>query len=298
MNIDLSIETTGAPQGLTQLLCQVGQACCQVEGVTGMHAAGRLVDDAAIRRVNRDFRGVDRATDVLSFPSVSYAPGRTARSSPKRLRREYDPDSGSVHLGDFVISLDHARSQAAAYGHSLERELGYLTAHAMFHLMGYDHEDQEEKKRMRRLEEQAMALIHLTREEGALMTDRQLFEMAVSALDNAYVPYSHFPVGACLLCDDGRTFTGCNIENASYGATICAERCAVSCAVSQGERAFAAIAVVGREKEAWPCGICRQVLNEFGPDMKVICGSAQSGAFTVTTLKQLLPRSFGPQDLQ
>ena len=298
MNIELCVEAEGAPQGLEALLRRVGEACCQVEGVSGMQAACRLVDDEAIRRVNREFRGLDRATDVLSFPSVSYAPGRTARLSPKRLRREFDPESGCVHLGDFVISIDHARLQAAAYGHSLERELGYLTAHALFHLMGYDHVDPQEKKRMRRLEEEAMALIHLKREEGASMTDRQLFEMAVKALDNAYVPYSHFPVGACLLSEDGRAFSGCNIENASYGATICAERCAVSCAVSQGARAFRAIAVVGRERDAWPCGICRQVLSEFGPHMKVICGNAKSGAFTVATLEELLPRSFGPQDLQ
>lgn len=165
MRIDLAIEVSGAPQDLEALLSQVGDACCQVEGVHGMHAAGRLVDDQEIRRINRAFRGVDRATDVLSFPSVAYAPGRTARTSPKRLRREYDPELGLIHLGDFVLSLDRAREQARAYGHSLARELGYLTAHSLFHLMGYDHEEPQQKAQMRALEERAMALVHLSREE-------------------------------------------------------------------------------------------------------------------------------------
>ena len=155
MRIDLAIEVSGAPQDLEALLSQVGDACCQVEGV----------DDQEIRRINRTFRGVDRATDVLSFPSVAYAPGRTARTSPKRLRREYDPELGLIHLGDFVLSLDRAREQAQAYGHSLARELGYLTAHSLFHLMGYDHEEPQQKKQMRALEERAMALVHLSREE-------------------------------------------------------------------------------------------------------------------------------------
>ena len=129
------------------------------------------------------------------------------------------------------------------------------------------------------------------------MTDRELFQLAARALDNAYAPYSHFQVGACLLSKDGRTFSGCNIENASYGAALCAERCAVSGAVSQGVREFEAIAVAGRESFAWPCGICRQTLNEFAPELKVICGNASTGEYTVATLPQLLPRAFGPKDL-
>lgn len=129
------------------------------------------------------------------------------------------------------------------------------------------------------------------------MTDRQLFERACHALQNAYVPYSKFRVGACLLSADGRAFEGCNIENASYGATICAERAAVSVAVSQGARRFTRIAVVGQSQLAWPCGVCRQVLHEFSEDMQVICGSADSGEFTVVPLSELLPHAFGPDDL-
>ena len=129
------------------------------------------------------------------------------------------------------------------------------------------------------------------------MTERELCQKAVAMLDMAYVPYSHFPVGAALLCKDGTVFTGCNIENASYGATICAERTAVSKAVSEGARRFIAIAIAGDEGFPWPCGICRQVLNEFAPDIRVICGN-RAGGMQVTTLRELLPHGFGPADLQ
>ena len=128
------------------------------------------------------------------------------------------------------------------------------------------------------------------------MTDQQLYDLACEAMRRAYAPYSHFQVGACLLSDDGRVFVGCNIENASFGATICAERAAVARAVSEGARSFSAIAVVGSDSVAWPCGICRQVLNEFCKDMRVIAGQCGQGYETVL-LSQLLPHSFGPGDL-
>jgi cytidine deaminase len=129
------------------------------------------------------------------------------------------------------------------------------------------------------------------------MTDRHLFECAVKALDAAYAPYSGYRVGACALSEDGRLFSGCNVENASYGATICAERTAITKGVSEGARRFTAIAVAGDADDAWPCGICRQFLNEFSQDMRVICGSRASGTFTVVPLSRLLPRAFGPEAL-
>jgi cytidine deaminase len=116
-------------------------------------------------------------------------------------------------------------------------------------------------------------------------------------MQNSYSPYSHFKVGACILTADGRTFKGCNFENASYGASICAERCAASCAIAAGARRFAAIAIVGSSAPAWPCGICRQVLREFSdPSLPVIVGQ-YGKAFSVMTLGELLPNSFGPEDL-
>ena len=129
------------------------------------------------------------------------------------------------------------------------------------------------------------------------MTDRELFDLALKAMDNAYVPYSNFRVGAALLSEDGRVFTGCNVENASYGGTICAERTAIVKAVSEGARKFTAIAVAGEEVDAWPCGICRQVLSEFSRDMRVICGARKTGRFTTVPLKELLPYAFGPEEL-
>ena len=262
-----------------------------------MGAYVRVVDDETIHEINRRERGVDRPTDVLSFPSVNYRPGETARDSAALIRREYDPDSGLCFLGDIVISIDRARAQAREFGHSLARELGYLTAHAMLHLCGYDHMTDSDKAKMRAMEDRAMRELGLTREDAAY-DDQALFEAACNMLDSAYAPYSHFCVGACLQAEDGRVFTGCNIENASLGATICAERCAVSKAVSEGARRFTAIAIAGDEKPAWPCGICRQVLREFAAgDLRVIVGK-RGGAFETATLEELLPRSFGPEDLK
>ena len=231
---------------------------------------------------------------------MNYRPGTTARTDPMRVRREYDPDIGGPYLGDCVISLERARAQAEEYGHSLRRELGYLTAHSCFHLLGYDHMNEEEKRRMREMEEAVMDNLGLNRdapeEEDATVTDRELFDTACQAMQRAYAPYSKFRVGAALLSSDGRVFTGCNIENASYGATICAERCAVSAAMAAGARRFTAIAIVGSDAAAWPCGICRQVLNEFSDHMRVICGQ-YGGNFEVVSLAELLPHSFGPEEL-
>ena len=101
------------------------------------------------------------------------------------------------------------------------------------------------------------------------MNDRELLRIAKEASLNAYVPYSGFPVGAALECEDGAVYTGCNVENAAYGDTICAERTAVVKAVSEGQRKFVRIAVYGEGKGyCMPCGSCRQVLAEFSPDME------------------------------
>ena len=124
------------------------------------------------------------------------------------------------------------------------------------------------------------------------MTDQELFALAVQARERAYAPYSGYAVGAALLTKDGKVYEGVNIENASFGATNCAERTAIFSAVAKGEREFAAIAVAGGRKgeqpsDCTPCGICRQVLAEFcPPDFKVIL---LDGAHR---LDELLPMSF------
>ena len=129
------------------------------------------------------------------------------------------------------------------------------------------------------------------------MTEQALCQKAIDMLDMAYVPYSHFPVGAALLCRDGTVFTGCNIENAAYGATICAERTAIFKAVSEGHRDFVRIVIAGKSEDyCVPCGSCRQVMMEFAPEMEVICLNGK-GEAKHYTLRQLLPESFGPEYL-
>ena len=133
---------------------------------------------------------------------------------------------------------------------------------------------------------------------------RDLVRRAFAARKFAYTPYSHFNVGAALLTRNGKVYTGCNIENAAYTATNCAERTALFKAVSEGERQFSAIAIVGskegtvNELVTGPCGVCRQALYEFsGPDLTVIMARTEED-YIVTTLGQLLPYGFGPANLE
>ena len=129
------------------------------------------------------------------------------------------------------------------------------------------------------------------------MTDRELIQRAFEMHRVSYVPYSRFPVGAAILTQDGRVFTGCNVENAAYGSTICAERTALVKAVSEGVREFVALAVVGRGEDfCWPCGACRQMLREFAPNLEVVVGNGKK-ELTVIPLPELLPHSFGPESL-
>ena len=196
-----------------------------------------------------------------------------------------------------MLNLFRAREQAGEYGHSVTREMGYLTAHAIFHLMGYDHMEEEDKRTMRAMEKRAMRRLGLYKEEERDMTDMEMKALAIDALKLSYVPYSKYHVGACLLAVDGRTFQGANFENASYGATICAERCAVSNAIAHGVHRFTAIFIATEYDLAWPCGICRQVLNEFkAGDMRVVIGNTD-GKWVEKNLSQLLPESFGPENL-
>lgn len=135
-------------------------------------------------------------------------------------------------------------------------------------------------------------------ERGTALYEK-LVLAALESRKKAYAPYSHYQVGAALLTAQGRIYRGCNIENASYGATNCAERTAFFKALSEGERQFLAIAIAGglEGKEisdyAYPCGICRQVMQEFcGPDFQVIVGKSKED-YRLMTLKELLPFGFG-----
>lgn len=284
-------------QQTTAPFALVAECCQAVEGVTqplSVHVV--LTDDEDIHQINVEYRGVDRATDVLSFPTVNYPKGKTARHCEKRLRAEYDPETRACMLGDIIISYEHAVAQAAEYGHSVNREMCYLFAHGLFHLMGYDHMIDEEKKEMRAMEEKALHMAGISRDETALpVSDDELISLARLALKNAYVPYSKYHVGAALLTKSGRVFLGCNIENASYGLTNCAERTAVFKAVSEGETEFEAIAIASDGSAPYPCGACRQVLNEFAPELRVLV--TWGDTVDKTTLPDLLPHSFGPKSL-
>ena len=122
-------------------------------------------------------------------------------------------------------------------------------------------------------------------------TDKKLFRMAVKASENAYAPFSNFHVGAALLAKDGKIYTGVNVENSSFGGTICAERTAMVKAISEGCREFEAIAIAGNGGTSWPCGICRQFMYEFCPELRVISGDSEN-ELKVYTLKELLPEGF------
>ncbi|MDY6894314.1 MAG: cytidine deaminase [Thermotogota bacterium] len=124
----------------------------------------------------------------------------------------------------------------------------------------------------------------------------KLYEEAMKARENAYAPYSNFKVGACLLSDDGEIFSGCNVENASYGLSICAERNAIFSAVAKGKRKFKAMLIVAEgEKPVKPCGACRQVMVEFG-DFDVYLANTK-GKIEKTRVSELLPNAFSPKDL-
>jgi cytidine deaminase len=128
------------------------------------------------------------------------------------------------------------------------------------------------------------------------MNSQELVAQAIEARKRAYAPYSRYKVGAALLGKSGTVYLGCNVENASYSHTVCAERTAVLKAVSEGEIEFEAIAVVTKNGGS-PCGACRQVLSEFAPDLVVYIAD-QQGEFRKTTLGKLLPDSFTPAHLK
>ncbi len=124
------------------------------------------------------------------------------------------------------------------------------------------------------------------------MTNDQLLQAARTALAHSYHPYSQFAVGAALLCEDGTVYTGCNIENAAYSATVCAERTAFFKAIGDGKRQFKKIAVVGTVDPCYPCGVCRQVMAEFCNEAFEIVLQNKNGEAVEYTLSQLLPHSF------
>lgn len=127
---------------------------------------------------------------------------------------------------------------------------------------------------------------------------RRLIRFAHKAMRHSYSPYSNYPIGAALLTSDGKIYTGTNIENSSYGLTICAERVAIFQAVSQGAKAIVAVALVcGEKRKCLPCGACRQVISEFSSDAQIVYENAKGSVQTVS-LTNLLPHAFSAKDLK
>ena len=216
----MRIEWTGEQEldpSIRKKMQEAADQCPVSEGIEVPVAISvRLCDDNAISEINSEFRGISRSTDVLSFPTVDYPAGMTAGQCGKLLQQEYDDELNACFLGDIVIAVPHIFAQAAEYGHSPEREAAYLLVHGICHLMGYDHMEEGDKAKMRRMEEKVLSEVSVLRETGITDADRELVQAAVKAMEKSYSPYSGFPVGAAIRGTDGRVFAGCNIENVSF----------------------------------------------------------------------------------
>lgn len=130
------------------------------------------------------------------------------------------------------------------------------------------------------------------------MTNQELIKKALEARQNSYSPYSNYKVGAALLTEDGKVYLGTNVENCGYSPSNCAERSAFFSAISNGDRKFSKLAVVGSsEGIAYPCGICRQVIVELAPNIEIICAKDEN-TFEVLTIQDLLPHAFTPNDVK
>lgn len=285
--IKLEIERRVASDIPDEVFIQAASACLRSEGIDIPCSLGLiLTDDAGIRGINRDWRQQDRSTDVLSFPSLPLSPGQLFNKGLALIQLAWDSESGSYFLGDIIINLPQAERQAQDNQHSLFREISYLFVHGMCHLLGYDHMTKEDQASMRKQEEKTLQTAFFD-----TISDEDLLKAAREARNRAYTPYSHYNVGAALLGKDGKLYTGCNVENASFGLTNCAERTAIFKAVSEGQREFEAIAIAADQTAPWPCGACRQVLNEFAPRMRVLITWGDNEV-AETSLDALLPHSF------
>lgn len=274
-----------------------------------------LVNDEVIHVLNKDYRGIDRPTDVLSF-ALDEAEEPVEIGGPE------------AHLlGDIIISAETALRQGEEYRHGFNRELVYLGVHSLLHLLGYDHMNRKDKAVMREEEEKALQMIHLSQadldektakgdadhfavtvvEKGKTMshndvkrtdkTIKKLFKKALKTRENAYAPFSEFKVGAAVITKDEEVFTGCNIENSSFGLTVCAERVAIFNAAAAGVRPGdikMLLVAADTEEVTSPCGACRQVMAEF--EIPAVVMANVHGDMRVVKLEDLLPFGFKAAD--
>ncbi len=225
-----------------------------------------VVDKEEIRSLKKRFFHQDVYTDVISF--------------------FYGFSDEDDVWGEIIICPAVIKEEARSRGEREEQALSIVLIHGLLHLLGYEDEDSEKAKVM---EERQEALYQLGEEEEER---EKLIQKAKEVRARAYAPYSNFLVGAALLGYNGNIFTGCNVENASFGLTICAERGAVAKALSQGVKEFKKIAIIADSSSyCFPCGACRQVLYEFAPQLEVIAAKSDID-YEVVSLRSLLPQAF------
>lgn len=264
------IELTGKIKGLKitrQTFQNLANLVFREEGFSPQGVLSiSFLDGVTMRSLKRRFFHQDVDTDVIAFL--------------------YGEEEQDQVWGEILICGPVALEQAKEQGKDLREEVLTLFVHGLLHLLGYRDEGEEEKKVM---EEKTSQLLGLFAEWEIRM---QLVKKAYAARVFAYAPYSHFRVGAALLSETGTVFTGCNVENASFGLTVCAERVALLKAVSAGVRKFQRLAIVSDAASlCFPCGACRQVLLEFAPSLEVVSASS-SFDFQVFRLDALLPYGF------
>lgn len=240
-----------------------------------------IVDNKTIHGINKEYRNVDRPTDVISFAFLDD-------------ENELIPDDGSpISLGEIIISFEKAEEQAKELGHSLNREMSFLFTHGMLHLLGYDHMNKHDEMIMFNLQDEILG--------GLKMDSKELIAKAKEARQLSYSPYSHFAVGAAVLCKDGSVFVGANIENSSYPLCMCAERNAIYNAYMHGKKKgdFVAMALsADTDEPCSPCGACRQVISELFPKKSPIYMSNLRGDVQETNIDELLPYAFSEEDLK
>ena len=205
-----------------------------------------MASNEEIRKINKEHRDIDEETDVLSFEL-----------------NVHNPETDSDLLGEIIISIEKAKEQADELGHSLEREVAFLSLHGMLHLLKHDHENDKDEEMMIEKQKEYIEII-----ENEIITQEDLImkniKKARKLLSNSYAPYSNFPVSCILVTSQNKAYEGVNVENISYGATSCAERNAIFHAVSKGKRDFKLIVIASMQDDLiYPCGICRQVMVEF-----------------------------------
>lgn len=243
-----------------------------------------LVTDEEQRELNRTYRQIDRTTDVLTFAYLEDGD-------------EADRNLPMTDLGTITISPTVARRQAKEFAHPLERELAFLFIHGLLHIFGYDHVQEDEAKVMFDLQNSLLNSLEYDFYTNLPRLKKELKK----AQENAVATYSHFRVGAVVVTKDGHYIPGFNIENASYPATICAERVALAAAYSRGYRKDD-IASLGcltdSHRVGTCCGVCRQVMAELMPmNAPVYIFSSDLKDQLFTTVKDLLPSAFTMEDL-